>query len=40
VNPEAHNPELLHSLKAGKKEADNRMERSLYQRGVGYSYDA
>jgi hypothetical protein len=24
----------------GKKEADERMERSLYERGLGYSYDA
>jgi hypothetical protein len=36
----ARNPELLHSLKAGKAEADARVARSLYQRGVGYSYDA
>jgi hypothetical protein len=28
------------ALKLGKKEADERMERSLYQRGLGYSYDA
>ena len=26
-------------LKAGKAEADNRVERSLYQRAVGYHYD-
>jgi hypothetical protein len=26
----------LHSLKAGKAEADDRVERSLYQRAVGY----
>ena len=36
----ARNPELLHALKTGKKEADDRVERSLYQRGVGYCYDA
>jgi hypothetical protein len=36
----ARNPELLHALKAGKEQADTRVERSLYQRGVGYSYDA
>ena len=28
------------ALKLGKKEADEQMERSLYQRGRGYSYDA
>jgi hypothetical protein len=28
------------ALKVGKTEADQRMMRSLYQRGVGYSYDA
>jgi hypothetical protein len=27
-------------LKAGKAEADDRVERSLYQRAVGYEYDA
>jgi hypothetical protein len=31
---------LLHALKAGKKEADQRTERSLYQKANGYSYDA
>jgi hypothetical protein len=36
----ARNPELLHTLKIGKLHADQRIERSLYQRGVGYSYDA
>jgi hypothetical protein len=34
------NPEFLHALKLGKKEVDERVERSLYQRAVGYSYDA
>jgi hypothetical protein len=33
-------PEFGGALKLGKKEADERMERSLYQRGLGYSYDA
>jgi hypothetical protein len=28
------------ALKLGKKEADQRTERSLYQRANGYSYDA
>ena len=32
-------PEFLGSLKAGKAEADVRVECSLYQRAVGYSYD-
>lgn len=32
--------EFLHSLKAGKEEADARVERSLYQRACGYEYDA
>jgi hypothetical protein len=32
--------DFLAALKVGKKEADQKMERSLYQRGVGYSYDA
>jgi hypothetical protein len=32
--------EDLGSLKAGKAEADARVELSLYQRAVGYSYDA
>jgi hypothetical protein len=33
-------PDFLGSLKAGKTEADNRVERSLYERAVGYSYEA
>ena len=33
-------PEFLGSLKASKEEADNRVERSLYARATGYSYDA
>jgi hypothetical protein len=33
-------PEFLGSLKAGKAEADNRVERSLYERANGYNYDA
>jgi hypothetical protein len=36
----AKHPDFLGFLKAGKAEADARVERSLYQRGVGYSYDA
>ena len=33
-------PEFLGSLKGGKEEADDRVERSLYARATGYSYDA
>jgi len=33
-------PDFLAALKVGKQEADERMQRSLYMRGVGYSYDA
>lgn len=36
----AGHPEFLQALKAGKDQADDRVERSLYQRAVGYSYDA
>lgn len=32
--------EFCHALKVAKEEADNRVERSLYQRAVGYSYDS
>lgn len=31
-------PEFLESLKVGKDQADQRVERSLYQRAVGYSH--
>jgi len=34
----AKHPNFLKSLKAGKEEADDRVERSLYQRAVGYSH--
>lgn len=33
-------PEFLHSLKAAKEVADERVERSLYARATGYSHDA
>jgi hypothetical protein len=36
----AKHAEFRGALKLGKNEADQRMQRSLYQRGVGYSYDA
>jgi hypothetical protein len=39
-NWKARHPDFLGSLKAGKAEADNRVERSLYTRAVGYSYEA
>ena len=32
--------EFCQALKVAKEEADNRVERSLYQRAVGYSYDS
>jgi len=31
-------PEFLNSLKIGKEPADNMVERSLYQRAIGYSH--
>lgn len=33
-------PELMEALTVGKEVADNRVERSLYQRAVGYSHNA
>src|SRR3990167_921562 len=33
-------PEFCQSLKVGKTEADDRVERSLYHKAVGYSFDA
>jgi hypothetical protein len=33
-------PEFLQALKSGKSAADDRVERSLYQRAVGYTHDA
>ena len=33
-------PNFLGSLKAGKKEADTRVERSLYAHANGYNYEA
>jgi hypothetical protein len=33
-------PAFGEALKLGKKEADERVERSLYSRAVGYHYDA
>lgn len=39
-NWKSEHQEFLHALKAGKDQADDRVERSLYQRAVGYSYDS
>jgi hypothetical protein len=36
----AKHPQFGEALKIGKSEADDRVERSLYQRAVGYSYPA
>jgi hypothetical protein len=37
---QAKHPEFCQALKAGKVSADERVERSLYHKAVGYSYDA
>lgn len=39
-NWKAQHEEFFYTLKAGKEEADARVERSLYQRAVGYEQDA
>lgn len=31
-------PEFAHAIKVGKKDADDRVERALYNRAVGYSF--
>jgi hypothetical protein len=36
----AKHPQFGDALKLGKNEADQRVERSLYQKAVGYSYDS
>jgi hypothetical protein len=36
----ARHADFRRALKAGKKEADERVKRSLYMRAVGYHYDA
>lgn len=33
-------PEFFHALKVGKDALDDRVERSLYQRAVGYSFNS
>lgn len=40
ANWKSEHAEFLQALKAGKEHADARVERSLYQRAVGYTYDA
>ncbi len=39
-NWQAAHPEFAQAVKVGKAPADDRVERSLYQRAVGFSYDA
>jgi hypothetical protein len=39
-NRKAPATEFLQALKGGKEQADDRVERSLYQRAVGYTHDA
>jgi hypothetical protein len=39
-NWKAQHLDFLGSLKAGKEEADDRVEQSLYQRAVGYSFNS
>ena len=33
-------PEFVNSLKAGKETADERVERSLYQKAIGYTFES
>lgn len=33
-------PEFCNALKSGKVEADDRVQRSLYQRAIGYTFDS
>lgn len=40
ANWKTEHAEFLQALKGGKEKADDRVERSLYQRAVGYTYDA
>ena len=39
-NWQAAHPEFFEALKRGKEAADERVERSLYMRAVGYSYES
>lgn len=40
TNWKTAHPEFLAAVKTAKAEADTRVERSLYERATGYSYDA
>jgi len=40
MNWSAQYPGFFHALKSSKAAADNRVVRSLYQRAIGYEYDA
>lgn len=40
ANWKTQHEDFLHALKGGKAQADDRVERSLYQRAVGYSFDS
>lgn len=40
ANWKTRHEEFLHALKASKEPADARVERSLYQRAVGYTFDS
>lgn len=39
-NWRAAHPEFMQAMKVGKGEADDRVEHSMYQRAVGYTFDA
>lgn len=39
-NWQSEHDEFLSALKAGKEQADDRVERSLYHRATGYTYDS
>jgi hypothetical protein len=39
-NWQARHPEFAEAVRAGKEMADARIERSLYQRAVGYEFDS
>lgn len=40
ANWQRQHPEFLGALKAGKEEADNRVERSLFHRANGYTFES
>jgi hypothetical protein len=40
ANWQTRHPEFLQALKAGKDVADERVERSLYHKAIGYTFDA